>query len=82
MIRPLMIFLHSSFVVTEQQKHIIKVELGSKKRNKEADGNKEEVTNQKFRCPKFYATVRYEKLLNSNFNIILLLQSHHIKSCF
>ncbi|XP_034302782.2 signal transducer and activator of transcription 1 [Magallana gigas] len=50
--------LKSSFVVTEQQKHIIKVELGSKKRNKEADGNKEEATNQKFRCPKFYATVR------------------------
>lgn len=77
-----MIFVHSSFVVTEQQKHIIKVELGSKKRNKEADGNKEEATNQKFRCPKFYATVRYEKLLNINFNKTLLLQSHHFKSCF
>ncbi|XP_034302780.2 signal transducer and activator of transcription 5A isoform X1 [Magallana gigas] len=50
--------LISSFVVTEQQKHIIKVELGSKKRNKEADGNGEEAANQKFRCPKFFAVVR------------------------
>ncbi|XP_078323324.1 uncharacterized protein LOC111125906 isoform X6 [Crassostrea virginica] len=50
--------LHGSFVVTEQQKHIIKVELGSKKRNKEADVAGEEAANQKFRCPKFFANVR------------------------
>ncbi|XP_078323325.1 uncharacterized protein LOC111125906 isoform X7 [Crassostrea virginica] len=50
--------LQRSFVVTEQQKHIIKVELGSKKRNKEADVAGEEAANQKFRCPKFFANVR------------------------
>ncbi|XP_048777296.2 signal transducer and activator of transcription 1-like isoform X2 [Ostrea edulis] len=50
--------LLSSFVVTEQQKHIIKVELGSKKRNKETDNTGEETAGQKFRCPKFFASVR------------------------
>ncbi|XP_061189203.1 signal transducer and activator of transcription 5A-like [Saccostrea echinata] len=50
--------LQSSFVVTEQQKHIIKVELGSKKRNKEAEEGGEETANQKFRCPKFFGSVR------------------------
>lgn len=48
----------STFLVTEQTRHLIKVELGSKKRTKDAADDEETKPGKTFKCPKFTATVR------------------------
>ncbi|KAJ8300660.1 hypothetical protein KUTeg_022179 [Tegillarca granosa] len=45
--------LQQSFLCISQPKHYIKVEKGTKQRNKDGGGS-----DDKFRCPKFHATVR------------------------
>lgn len=48
----------STFLVIDQVRHLVKVELGSKKRTKNVSEDDETKPGQSFKCPKFNAVVR------------------------
>ena len=51
-------YICSTFLVIDQVRHLVKVELGSKKRTKNVSEDDETKPGQSFKCPKFNAVVR------------------------